>query len=359
MARIFEEYADKGSTISFLVDGLNREGVPSPTGRKWGRNEVYQVLTNEAYRGARVWNKRTFQRGSGYTRKKANPPAEWIVTEDAHEAIISRELWARAQEIMKARGVNFHAASHDGRSSYLFSGIAKCSACGSPIAGCRRKAKGKVYRNYICSRGYNTMTCTKTKGVSADAFEEAILHKIKSILMDPEKFKVHVQGAILQHQKDGQEKRKQTSAAEKERERLDRQIQKVVNAVAEVGISPALTEKLKELEARKSQTEAALQQTERITKDFSVDEVKELMRNFHAHLESADCAEKKVWLKALIPEMTFDIERKQATFTLEVPVSVSESLLIELVAGERNALHLHTKKHIIGVKIHEIERVYF
>lgn len=64
---------------------LNVQGIPA--GRKWHPSTVLAILCNEAYLGHRVWNKK--QETGGRNR----PQSEWVVTENYHPAIISKDLW--------------------------------------------------------------------------------------------------------------------------------------------------------------------------------------------------------------------------------------------------------------------------
>ena len=40
------------ATLQAIAEGLNRDGIPSPTGRRWRHDTVGYVLDNPKYRGA-------------------------------------------------------------------------------------------------------------------------------------------------------------------------------------------------------------------------------------------------------------------------------------------------------------------
>lgn len=48
--RIFAENG-AGRTLQAIADGLNRDGIPSPTGRRWWPSGVSYVLNNQVYQG--------------------------------------------------------------------------------------------------------------------------------------------------------------------------------------------------------------------------------------------------------------------------------------------------------------------
>lgn len=61
---------------------------PDPRRRtgRWGRSSVWEILRNPKYTGYQVWNRRARKRGG-----KANPPEEWIWSEEpAHEPLVSQ-----------------------------------------------------------------------------------------------------------------------------------------------------------------------------------------------------------------------------------------------------------------------------
>lgn len=74
---------------------LNQQGIP--LGRKWSPSTVLSILSNEAYLGHRVWNKKSEVRGH------KNPREEWIITENSHPALVEPNLWIAAQASLMSR----------------------------------------------------------------------------------------------------------------------------------------------------------------------------------------------------------------------------------------------------------------
>ncbi len=173
--RVFDWYAG-GSSLGFksIADRLNRDGVASPKGRGWALSSIRAMVMNEAYIGRVVWNRRAmgkFHRianrreverdGCGKRRLDWNAPEDWLVYEDAHEALIDRATFERAQRIMKERAEQTYAAGFlTGKakvSRYLLSGLLQCGACGGSMHG-RTTWKGKPRKDgsrigtsyYVC-----------------------------------------------------------------------------------------------------------------------------------------------------------------------------------------------------------------
>lgn len=166
MQRIFNEYAN-GDSARMIADRLNDEGINSPRfyhyekmGREnplkteknvWGSATITQLLKNQVYIGNMVQGKR--QVLSFKTKKMRQvSPENWIVVENTHEPLISRELWDRVQEKMGVAKRTVRRTKNNVIG--LYSGLIKCSDCGHPLAYMRKQLKDREKGVYRCSR-YN------------------------------------------------------------------------------------------------------------------------------------------------------------------------------------------------------------
>lgn len=93
--RIFDLFINKWLEPSEIATELNDDGILSATGKAWDTSKVVRVLSSETYTGMRIYNK-TFSRLNSKLRK--NPVEDWVRTDNAHEAIVSREIFDTAQE---------------------------------------------------------------------------------------------------------------------------------------------------------------------------------------------------------------------------------------------------------------------
>lgn len=174
MRRIFNDFAN-GNSARMIADKLNSEQIDSPRfyhyaklGREnplkseknvWGSATVTQLLKNQVYIGNMVQGKR--QVLSFKTKKmRTVPPENWIIVENTHEPLISREVWDRVQELLdrKNKTVRRTKTAIVG----LYSGLIKCSDCGSPLAYMRKQLKDREKGVYRCSRYNNNggRSCT-------------------------------------------------------------------------------------------------------------------------------------------------------------------------------------------------------
>jgi DNA invertase Pin-like site-specific DNA recombinase len=98
--RIFRLLTKDGLRVGQISTQLNREGIPSPMGVKWGRKTIMTLLMNERYIGNSVYNKTTCTLRK---RPVQNPPAEWIRHDGAWQGIVSLSTFRKAQAILTAR----------------------------------------------------------------------------------------------------------------------------------------------------------------------------------------------------------------------------------------------------------------
>ncbi len=188
--RIFEMRAS-GMTPQKIADRLNDEGVSNPSkycmekfgivGKRnnfglWSSGPVSNILNNPTYLGHMAQ-----QRYSTVSYKNHKPfmrdESEWVVVENTHEPIISRELWDKVKEVEKSvsRGKKTKRGYTHPLSGFLF-----CADCG-----------GKMKLNYIENTG--TLTYNFNCGnhvrlgkafcfshhITAKALEEIVLNDIR------------------------------------------------------------------------------------------------------------------------------------------------------------------------------------
>lgn len=87
------QWAAKGMGGKKIARLLNEQSQGQ--GKRWSPSTILSILSNEAYLGHRVWNKRSDGR--------PNSQEKWIVSMNRHPAIVDEELWNAAQASLVAR----------------------------------------------------------------------------------------------------------------------------------------------------------------------------------------------------------------------------------------------------------------
>src|SRR5262245_2500005 len=93
-----EEHRSKDEIIRILKEN----GVTTEWGHRWSRAAVHEVLTNEKYIGNNVFNRTSVKL---QTKRVRNPRNMWIKKPGAFEAIVSPDLFNRAQKIFADRAI--------------------------------------------------------------------------------------------------------------------------------------------------------------------------------------------------------------------------------------------------------------
>lgn len=176
-----------GMTFAQIAVELNREEVPSPLMYRrakhtdksrswhicgdivyWTGNIVGRIIRDERYTGCLVGHKRVVADLST-RRTRPVPEEEWIVAENTHEALVTKEMFVQAQRVMRRS-----PEKKPRRKPYQkFRGLLKCAYC------------GRTLEHRICRQAYFLCPTAKTvQGVPCKAIhlEENVLEK--ALLME-------------------------------------------------------------------------------------------------------------------------------------------------------------------------------
>ena len=156
-------------------------GLPHPKGgyadkeeSKWSPTTVIRILNDETYTGTLIQGR---QGTLNYKIKDLidRPETEWKRTENAHEAIITKQDYDLAQKIMRLDT----RTAPGGDKVYIFSGVLICGCCGARMTRKAVPYKGEKYHYYYCpttkKRG-----CTHAANLKESELSDCILESIKA-----------------------------------------------------------------------------------------------------------------------------------------------------------------------------------
>lgn len=145
--------------------------------KKWNAEIVNRILRNETYIGTLIQNIKT--KPNYRTDKLIDVNKDkWIITENHHEPIISKEKFDEVQKIL-----NRKVKANKDNEIDLFSGYLKCSHCGNHLI--IRKSKNQVY--YYCSSYIKDKSCEKysiNKNKLQQIVEDEIIKKFNIEQLD-------------------------------------------------------------------------------------------------------------------------------------------------------------------------------
>lgn len=184
----------KGNSRSKIIQVLFEEKIPTPSmirriKRKnkyadvgyWNTTTIKTILTNNLYTGDLVQNRRS--RISYKVRNVVeNDKSEWIITPNAHEAIIEKDIFKEVQRIIKnSTGIWTNKKSIKG----LLDGLIYCGECKKRLGlqgGNGGNNNGHYYTYCYTYRKYSKLNLCTSHCVNYGKLEKAILNQLKVIL---------------------------------------------------------------------------------------------------------------------------------------------------------------------------------
>lgn len=179
-----------GTGTQTIAKILNADGIPCPSmykqmnGEKyhnsnkllgtsyWTYSTIRNILKSRMYIGDMVQHKCNASRYNYDSRSV--PESEWVIVENTHEPIVTREEWETVQEMIRVK-----YKSTNLKSSHIFSGLIKCKECGRGMTKIAYKGVVKLacgsYKRLgpsICSR--HAILMTELEDIVLNAINEHI-----------------------------------------------------------------------------------------------------------------------------------------------------------------------------------------
>lgn len=166
------EISDELNKLQMLTPGLykiNKELANynvSNSINKWNPEMINRILRNRNYTGVLIQGivKRVNYRNHKLVKTNQE---DWIITENHHKAIISKEKFDKVQDIL-----NRKISVNDILRSYLI-----CADCGSKF----HKKKTKYNEYYYCNNYYRTKKCS-SHSIIKSMLEEMVLENLENRL---------------------------------------------------------------------------------------------------------------------------------------------------------------------------------
>lgn len=249
---IFEHYA-AGWSCQKIAAELNVLGVKTGRGGTWAVSALYGcpnkgsgVLNNELYVGRYVWNRSQWRKDpdTGKRLRTIRPPEEWLIEDRPELRILDVDLWQAVRDRMNGTRLANGGKGKGARPKTLLGGLMTCSKCGGAIIA----VSG---RDYGCAahKDRGPAVCTGTR-VRRKATDLRLLAVVREDLLS--------QSAVIELRDqveallDAQRKAAAGAAgsAKAALGEVTREIDRLVDAIGAMGHSTALTERLKDAEAR-------------------------------------------------------------------------------------------------------------
>jgi DNA invertase Pin-like site-specific DNA recombinase len=168
----------ENESITETARELNRNGFTTKSwvsktgriqrGKKFNKQNIRRFLENQIYAG-RIEHKNQ-------------------VYDGLHEAIVTAEIWQKADSILNRYQENqIIIPKSRVTSAPLLKGIMSCGICGAKMIPTYTKKQGKRYRYYLCSsKAVGNNDSCKIARVSANEAENVVINQVLTLLKKPE-----------------------------------------------------------------------------------------------------------------------------------------------------------------------------
>jgi len=356
--RIFRMVGGEGASLGEVERTLNREGVPSPTGGRWHRPSVRNVVLSDLYRphtfeevaplvspqvaasldreglfGFWYWNRtrqrRWKERGvDGAIRNRVEnidrPREEWVVVPvSLVDAGLSRPLADAAGEVL-AENLRRRTPSTAARRFWQLSGgIARCDVCGNGFSPHTVNQQGKIRTYYRCFTRFNSGldACSNGRYMQAPALEWAVWNAVYRLISDPHRllrqYREHVEHQKRQVRGDPDREARDLAAR---LEKLERRRSGYLDLAADGDMSREdLRAKLTRLDGERAGFERALREAHARAEQLRKPEIN------YAHLDSLLLQMNRINLGTAAPE-----DRRRLYGALRLEAHVDEDRRVRL-----------------------------
>lgn len=289
---VFKRRAE-GECCNHIAASMASRGVQNAYHRPMTERNVAGIVKNRKYLGEVTWG--------------------GITTENAHEPIVSVELWEKANAARQAK----YREKEEYR-DYPLSGKATCAICGHNMVGeSAHGGKGHKYHYYSCMGALRSLD-HHIKRIRAEVLEESVVRGVRGLLADDETAR-HVAKLVIES-KSGEAVRKRRIALQAEIRKADDAMANIIHAIEMGIIAPGIQDRIDKLTEAKRHAEDELLKVVETT--VTVDE-------FMAFLQSATAMSDEQVIDCLVWSVQVDAE--SALVTLNWDIKKDEPARFELV----------------------------
>ena len=310
-AREMFDMALTGLTPLEIVRNLNGRGIPTATGKRWGRRTVLAILKNPVSTGANVRGRRS---------KSGEEPT---IIPGAFPPTVSEEEFQEVQERIAGRAPAKQAARRS-NSTHLLSGLLVCEAHNTtmPVSG---GGVGKA-KTYICRALDNegAGACNTARLHTTD-IEPMVLRKLLEHVLTEENLRDIIDQVAQDKDNLTADQRKQLRAAERQLEGLNKRKNSLIDYMENTEISyQSVGERMKEIEDQLERLEASvgeLRAVEAHHQKFVTDAARILnyAKSIGTYLREDNVRRAQIFLKSFISEIRVGEDKATIRYTVPMP----------------------------------------
>ena len=177
---IFESFVNNSIPMIQIARELNNMGIKTNRGNQFENRTIKYILQNSAYIGTSHWSK---DKQHNYRITQSNKD-NVISVENAHPAIIDKQLFNKAQTMIKTHVKSNYTPYLSKKGSWL-KGVIKCSNCGSSLG------VSAACTSLQCIK-YTKGACSVSHSITIKKAENAVIESLKKCI-DTQNFNFEVE----------------------------------------------------------------------------------------------------------------------------------------------------------------------
>lgn len=313
------------------ASGSSFAEISAETGLYKAKNSFTYFFSNPIYIGTMIY---------GGTR-----------IENYCEPIIDRKTWEAVQMISEnaLTTKNYNAANHPRAKSsdYILTGLVRCAACGSPMTGetVYSKKKDHTNRYYACTlkkKSYGK-ECS-ARWAPKDLLELTVLDGVSEHILDIDNL-LSIQNDLTSHSDQLiTETKARLDQLLKQRAKTHVQIDRLTDALAEIGSSPAIMQKIRQKEHDEQellvQIQTTEQELEKLTNLPSDKQIQDLAEKLKVLFRHTDRQKLRQWLHTLIDHI--EVQREIKKLTGVIYYFAPDEFMLTERSHRRGPLHTHS-----------------
>ena len=306
--RIFAECI-AGRSVAKIAQDLNFDSIPTPSGHRWHKRPVLNILNREAYAGRSEYN------GVAVAFPPIVEPAAW----DKAQAAIRKRRFERTGQT---------------RHTYTLQSLVECVECGRRFTARTKTKPTKANglrpiptRYYECGGSRDGVKCRKTRYVRADRLEELVWGLLEDLLLDPDTMRGAVEKATSPDtlDRDIRQISRDISRVDSETDLLTRSLMR--GSIDEDRFDRLAAEQADKLTALREELDSMRRQRQAdIDAVAAAESVQEWARQTAGSIRVLDAAGRREVVRAHVEKVRLDgAGTLSVTFRLPVPVACSDS----------------------------------
>ena len=168
---IFNLFVKKNYSLLEISRYLNTKNIRTKNNTMFTTRGLKYVIQNPCYYGAHRYN---YRQGS---KSIINNNEDWIIIENSHEPIVSKELWENAQEKIYLHKLTSSSPKKQAK-KYWLSGLLRCKHCDGSMSSTITKNK---YISYYCCNRKNGI-CEIPNNISLRKLEKIVIETMENDL---------------------------------------------------------------------------------------------------------------------------------------------------------------------------------